>query len=474
MMSPLRGNGSDTLDSASVTGVYRRRAISNGGDQGADRTSIYPPSFAESQFATIIRRQRKRRNFSPLDDALERGPSFTNLAQDARVRDDTALDDDGGVDRRGRSTSDSVQEREEPEPQLKLGRHGVGPASMGRHAWEFAGWGECQLLELKPRDYDKARKAIEDRPARQLGQWQAAAIAGNAILGSVFYSLPAVLSAAGVYAPISLFVACILIGPFRPILLELSSALGASDSVNYGYFSNISTRSIALIAAAITALDAITTAAVSASTAASYLDAETPGRVGTVGWTVILLAMLTTVACLGLRDSSRVALGMMSLHLGTMAVLIVAGIVFWARQGSAILSDNWHNADLLLNGKSVARALFDGICIGFVGLTGFECAPSYVTRVKEGQFAPALRWLQVIVLVTEAPLMLLCLVAIPTSTLAVKGGSSANILALLADIAGGSSPWLKIIVIVDAVVVLSGGIITGIISFNGLSEALAG
>jgi amino acid transporter len=230
--------------------------------------------------------------------------------------------------------------------------------------------------------------------------------AGNAVTGSAFYSIPAVLSAAGVYSPISLFIACLLIGPFRPIILELSSALGANDSVSYAYYSNISTRAVALFA---TALDALATGAVSASTAAAYLNAVTAGHVNIEGWTVILLAVLTVIAFLGLRDSSNVALGMISLHLLTMLILIVFGIIFWATEGSSTLVNNWKNADLLTGGKTVARALFDGVAIGFVGLTGFECTPSYVTRVKDGQFAKALFWMQVIIVVSSGHMnALLC------------------------------------------------------------------
>ena len=423
----------------------------------ADAGSIYPPSFAESQFATIVRRQRKRRIFSPMDHHLEQG---------GRTGDEQEVAEE-------ETPEDKKGSKEEDEQQLKIGRSGNDPLAMGRHAWEFAGWGSMSLLELSPKLYQDARQAMDARPKRDLGALRAAAIAGNAITGSVFYSLPAVLSAAGVYAPISLFVACLLIGPFRPLMLELTSALGATDSVNYAYFRNISPSSLALVAAAATALDALATGAVSASTAASYIEAEMEGHVGSIGWTAILLVVLAAVTLLGLRDSSNVALSMISLHIVTMAILIISGIVFWAKEGSGLLVENWNHADLLLNGKSVARAIFDGICIGFVGLTGFECAPSYVTRVKEGQFGKALWSLQIIVLLTEAPLMLLCIVAIPISTFTSSGGGSANVLALLAEAAGQGSSWLKILVVVDAAIVLCGGIITGIISFCGLVEALA-
>ncbi len=498
-------NSGETKDTAHASGfshtlaASQQRQAQRRGDSSSG--GLYPPSFAESQFATIIRRQRKRRVFSPLDHALEQGElqrgasaenqdgvkpgSLEEAEAQAGHEEEEEEEDDNGKRKRGRVDSNLGSseanlpfplDSEEPQ-QLKFGRSaGLGgpddTSELGRHAWEFSGWGSCALLDLRPRDWARARAAIAARPPRDLGQASAAAIAGNAITGSVLYTLPAVLAVAGVYAPISIFIACLLIGPFRPLLVELSSALGASDSVNYGYMSNISTRSMALVAAAVTALDALATGAVSASTAAAYLDGETAGRVGTTGWTVVLLAALVLVACFGFKDSTRVAVAMIACHLLTMAVLIGASAVHWARSGSAVLRDNWANAAALTGDKPVARAVFDGVCLGFVGLTGFECSLAYVTRVKKGEFAKALRWLQIIVLTTEAPLMLFCLAAIPSATLGSSETSSSNILATLGEVVGNGSPWLKIIVIVDAVIVLGGGIITGIVSFNGLTEAL--
>lgn len=65
--------------------------------------------------------------------------------------------------------------------------------------------------------------------------------------------------------------------------------------------------------------------------------------------------------------------------------------------------------------------------------------------------------------------MLLVLANLPIDTIL----SGDNVLALLGGIAGRGQ-WLKILVVVDAVVVLCGGIMTGIIAFCGPVEALSG
>ncbi len=94
-------------------------------------------------------------------------------------------------------------------------------------------------------------------------------------------------------------------------------------------------------------------------------------------------------------------------------------------------------------------------------MTGFECSPSYINQVKPGEFPRALRNLHLITIVTEAPLMLLVLALVPMD--AVLGGS--NVLALLGQVAGRGA-FLKLFVVVDACIVLCGGIITGIVAHS--------
>ena len=67
------------------------------------------------------------------------------------------------------------------------------------NSFEFSGWGTLSHLDLSQ---DKMRKGEEDlqatRRERSLGQFTAAALAGNDVLGGVFYTLPAVFAIGGV------------------------------------------------------------------------------------------------------------------------------------------------------------------------------------------------------------------------------------------------------------------------------------
>lgn len=58
-----------------------------------------------------------------------------------------------------------------------------------------------------------------------------------------------------------------------------------------------------------------------------------------------------------------------------MVVLIVASTVAWARAGNTQLRENWI-AGQAPSSLGIARQIFNGICIGMLGLTGFECISS--------------------------------------------------------------------------------------------------
>ena len=58
-----------------------------------------------------------------------------------------------------------------------------------------------------------------------------------------------------------------------------------------------------------------------------------------------------------------------------MVMLIIASAVYWGRVGNGQLKTNWHNgrANSDTSITSVARQIYYGICLGMLGLTGFEC-----------------------------------------------------------------------------------------------------
>lgn len=67
------------------------------------------------------------------------------------------------------------------------------------------------------------------------------------------------------------------------------------------------------------------------------------------------------------------------MQLLTMLGLAIASIVAWASTGSLQLQENWVAGQAGLSSPaSILKQVFNGVCIGMLGLTGFEC-----TRVPQ-------------------------------------------------------------------------------------------
>ncbi len=140
--------------------------------------------------------------------------------------------------------------------------------------------------------------------------------------------------------------------------------------------------------AALLLLDYVSTSVVSAATAAAYLSGEVnlpfPSFVGTI----IVLVLFTLISLSGIKESARLALVSLSFHVslllyqskwsdalaqvGTMIVLMVASAIHWGNIGNDQLRENWVSNQASSTSK-VARHIFDGWCLGMLGLTGFEC-----------------------------------------------------------------------------------------------------
>ncbi|KAJ7748410.1 amino acid permease-domain-containing protein [Mycena metata] len=374
-----------------------------------------PPTFRESQFDIILRRQRTRpRDGGGLKDTLATSSRFLNLSSD----------------------------------------------------FEFAGWGSFSKLKLTTEDHTVGEERLQRiRRAQLLGQFTGTALPGNAVLGSVFYALPAVVAVCGVYSPISLFMVTLTPFLWRPIMEELASALPISGAP-YSYILNVSRKSFAVLGAALLLLDFASTSVVSAATASSYLAGEVvlpfPAFVG-AGLVLLIFALISLT---GLKESARIAFVVLTFHIVTMTALTIASIVYWARSGNAQLQQNWIDGQAPSR-AAIARQLFNGFCLGMLGLTGIECTPAYIGRMKPGRFPFVLRNLHLPAIVLNTLMITLVLATVPLEQV-LQG---ANVLSLLAEMATGR--WLRKWIVVDAAVVLCGGVLTGILSACELFEQLA-
>lgn len=437
-----------------------------------------PPSFAESQFHTIIRRQRKRGEFTPLQERMEMGLLGSTSGVQASVVDQEP--------RRQTTTRRNDSTRSESDMQnhdldhkgsfLNIDRNRSEPSRPAPfNSYPFAGWGSMSMLQISSSELDEAQKAVSAAVVKEsslLGQFRAAAIAGNAVTGSIFYALPSVFAVGGVWAPLCFALAALLILPVIAVINMLTSSLKSANAGAYSYFVNVAGRTLALTAGAITLLDAVSAGAVSCTTAATYVSAEAP-KVSMQGFSIVFAVVLTAICLSGLKDSASLALTMLSLHNITILVLLIAGAVSWARVGNDVLKTNWREAVSIpgaaanLDGKSIARSIFDGTVVAFVGLTGFEMAVSYAGSVRPGAFPKALRNVWVLVALLEAPTALLVTAILPFDQIIQAN----NILASTAF--GIAGRGLQLFVVTDASIVLCGGILTGALSSTGTLLTLA-
>ncbi|KAJ7235606.1 amino acid permease-domain-containing protein [Mycena haematopus] len=377
--------------------------------------SADPPSFRQSQFDIIFRRQRMRpRDGGGLKDTLATASRFLNLS----------------------------------------------------NGFEFAGWGTFSKLNLTGEDCTVGEERVQSiRRAKLLGQFTGAALPGIAVLGGVFYTLPAVVAVCGVYSPISLFMATLTLFIWRPIMEELAFVLPMSGAP-YSYILNIARKSLALLGATLLLLDFTSTSVVSASTAASYLAGEMVLPFPTFVGAALVLIIFALVSLTGLKESTRLGFVVLAFHVGTMVALSVASSVHWARMGNAQLRRNWAEGQPSTR-AAIARQLFNGFCLGMLGLTGVECTPSYVGRIKFGRFPLVLRNVHLPAIVLNPLMITLILATVPLEQVL----SGTNVLSVLAEMSAG--PWLRKWIVVDATVVLCGGVLTGILSACELFEQLA-
>ncbi|BGP01506.1 hypothetical protein NBRC10513v2_005148 [Rhodotorula toruloides] len=426
--------GTSTGLEGSGVGARRRRSRQNSG---------HAPSYAESEYLEIVRRQNRSR-------------STTNSLK---------------LPRQHTASSSYPSPSPDPDPASALATPSKDPPKLSNE-WEFSGWGHSSYVELTGEEVAHARREREQQMRRDgdgsLGSWLASGVAGVAVAGSPLYAFPALVSVASIYSPVSLFVATLLLSFWRPIMTELAAALPISGA-NYAYLLNTSTSvSFALIGASLTLLDDIATSVVAAATASSYIAEQANHGVGEPWLTIVLLVGIAGISLVGMRGSASVTLTTLTIHLLTLAILMLASVAHCARNGNSTLAANWHAGQVGSAGK-IAKAIYQGICIAFLGVTGFETAPDYCSSLRPAShiYPTVLRSLQLIAIVINAPLLLCTFAVLPLDEIL---GVPSVLGALGRTSAGG---WLSVLVTVDAVLILAATVLAGLVSAIALLHRLS-
>jgi len=326
-------------------------------------------------------------------------------------------------------------------------------------AFEFAGWGTAGRIS----DLDTTSVEIShlDQPRRHtLGAWASTAICGNDITSSCLYVSALCAAQAGAWAPIALLLVGGVLFLFRKVYAEVGSALPLNGGT-YTVLLNTTNKKLAAGAACLTLLSYIATAVISAGEAMHYAHNLWGGL--DVFWATIgLLGVFALLNILGITESAMVALGIFIIHMATLTVLSTVGIAAVVSDPS-LLAANWAAP----NPEGLMHALFFGFAAAMLGISGFESSANFIEEQKEGVFPKTLRNMWIAVMVFNPLISLLSLGLLP---LAEIQQVPPDLLARMGERSWGSI--LRYVVSIDAVLVLSGAVLTSYVGVTGLMRRM--
>ncbi|MCB9680718.1 MAG: APC family permease [Alphaproteobacteria bacterium] len=334
------------------------------------------------------------------------------------------------------------------------------PTPDGSEPWEFAGWGEAQrIADLDTTGVEVGH--LDQSHKHLLGPWASTAICGNDITSSCLYVSALCAAQAGVWAPVALAIVASVLYLFRRVYAEVGSALPLNGGT-YTVLLNTTNKKLAAAAACLTLLSYVATAVISAGEAMHYAHNLWHGL--NVFWsTIALLGLFALLNIVGITESAVVALGIFVFHILTLTVLVVTGTIAVVSDPS-LLSANWHVPPT----HGIGHALFFGFAAAMLGISGFESSANFIEEQEQGVFTKTLRnmWLAVaffnpvISLLSLGLLPLAEIEQVPPDLLAQMGERSwGHVLGL----------WVSL----DAVLVLSGAVLTSFVGVTGLMRRMS-
>ncbi|HKJ02532.1 MAG TPA: APC family permease, partial [Longimicrobiales bacterium] len=291
--------------------------------------------------------------------------------------------------------------------------------------------------------------------------WRATAMCGNDITSSVLYVSAQCADQAGALAPVVLLVVAGVLYLFRKIYAEVGSALPLNGG-SYTVLLNTTGKRVAAAAAVLTLLSYIATAVISANEAMHYAH-NLYGGLDVIWATVGVLGLFAFLNLVGITESAAVALGIFLLHIATLVVLsVVAGFAVIRHPGTLV--ENW----ALPSPRGLLSALFYGFAAAMLGISGFESSANFIEEQKEGVFTKTLRNMWGAVSVFNPLMALLALGLLPLATIQEV---PRDLLAQMGTLSFGRSLgwWVSL----DAVLVLSGAVLTSYVGVTGLVRRMS-
>jgi len=307
-----------------------------------------------------------------------------------------------------------------------------------------------------------SRELFFTEPKKRLSQWLATGICGNDITSSCLYVSAIAAVYAGVLAPVVLLMVVGVLYLYKKIYIEVVEALPLNGGT-YNALLNSTSKFAAAMAACMTILSYIATAVISSKTAAEYLHTIFPSF-GVMEGTILILGIFATLAIIGITESAVVALTIFIIHMSTLAVFCVLGFIK--------LPPDFHilkaNLSTLPVGKDLLIAISLGFSAALLGISGFESSSNFVEEQDVGVFRKTLRNMLIAVAVFNPLVSILSLNLLPLAEIV---GHKDYLLSEMAHLMAGQT--FKVIIVLDATLVLSGAVLTSYVGVTGLVHRMA-
>jgi amino acid transporter len=180
--------------------------------------------------------------------------------------------------------------------------------------------------------------------------------------------------------------------------------------------------------------------------------------------TVAVLFLFATLTIMGIKESARVATGIFIFHLTSLTVLSLFIGAYLIRNGFSQFTANWN---LPVEG-SITVAIFFGFSASMLGISGFESSANFVEEQRRGVFPKTLKNMWIIVSIINPLMAFFALSILPVAE--IRAEHSDTLLSHMGLISSGH--WLSTLVSIDAVLVLSGAVLTSYVGVTGLLERM--
>jgi len=298
---------------------------------------------------------------------------------------------------------------------------------------------------------------------KKLGEFASTAICGNDISSSVLYVSALSIFYAGQYAWITLLIVAFVLFLFRRIYGEVVGALPLNGGA-YNALLNTTSKLMASMAATLTLLSYMATAVISGNEAMHYLHHLIPSMPVIIA-TIVLLGIFAALVIGGISESAKVAMGIFVFHLVSLLILSLFILNYFIKNDFSQFFENWN---LPMQG-SIGMAIFFGFAASMLGVSGFESSANFVEEQKKGVFPKTLRNMWIVVSIINPLMAFFALSLFSMGTLQSETFQN-TLLIEMGEHVGGN--WMGTLIAVDAVLVLSGAVLTSYVGVSGLLERM--